>query len=74
MDKIRAGNPGVGVNFAPYLRNRYDEMREIPYEERTEQQRDEKDRLLKQMMYLNWLLTTMICALCLNLLDPCERK
>ncbi len=50
MQEIRSANPGVGVNFAPYLRNRYDEMREIPYQERTEQQRDEKDRLLKQMI------------------------
>ena len=50
MEEIRSANPGVGVNFEPYLRNRYDEMREIPYQERTQQQRDEKDRLLKQMI------------------------
>ena len=50
MQEIRSANPGVGVNVAPYLRNRYDEMREIPYQERTQEQRDEKDRLLKQMI------------------------
>ena len=42
--------PEGARNFGPYLRNRYDEMREIPYQERTQQQRDEKDRLLKQMI------------------------
>ena len=39
MEEIRSANPGVGVNFEPYLRNRYDEMREIPYQERTQQQK-----------------------------------
>tara|TARA_X000000950_G_scaffold143572_1_gene177838 strand:- start:220 stop:2025 length:1806 start_codon:yes stop_codon:yes gene_type:complete len=39
--------------FEPYLKNRYYEMREIPYQDRTQEQRDEKDRLLKQMIQRN---------------------
>ena len=51
MHEIRKGNPNLKGNVGPYLRNRYYEMREIPYKERTQQQRNEKNRLIQEMIH-----------------------